>query len=137
MVAEFAGSILIEWFEKNQASLLSRGIIIEKIWKDPEATWIEPSAMIELESTNFLALLEITRFGIMTFYVLPKDDSQIQPDPQSRLILEPAAIAYRKKYDISREPNAHIWQPEIVIHNVDDYTDVLESMLQQIITNQL
>jgi hypothetical protein len=136
MAEEFAGSMMIEWFEQNRESLISRGIIIEKIWKDPEATWIEPSAMIELESTNFLACLEITRFGFLTFFVLPKDDARVQPDPQSWLILEPAAIAYRQEHDITRKPDDHTWQPEVFIHDVEDYTAVLESILQQIITIQ-
>ena len=128
----FAGEMLLEWFEQNREVLVSRGFQIDSLLRNPEAYWIEPAAMINFQTPYYLGQIEITvdgRCSIIALHLF--DDSQNWH--QNFLSLEPAAIKYRSSHSYDGDSEGVNWKPQFIINQPNDYSTILEPIINQLL----
>jgi hypothetical protein len=127
----FAGELLLEWFAQNRKDLASRGFVIESFFENPEAYWIEPAAMMNFKTPFYLGGIEVTidgRCSVIAYHSTEDDNTWYQ----HFLFLEPAAIEYRKKDWYGGNPEEVNWKPQFTIQNADDYTIILEPVINHL-----
>ncbi|NJK43872.1 MAG: hypothetical protein HC933_05925 [Pleurocapsa sp. SU_196_0] len=123
---------MLEWFEMNRELLKSRGITIHQMLSNPEAWWVEPSVLIELETSFFIGDISTTIDGRCWYHFLPKTpfDSEVEGH---FLGLDPFALEYRTRDWYGGNPNDVNWEPCFEIHQISDYDTILEPMISSLI----
>jgi hypothetical protein len=137
---QLAGELLIQWFEMNREVLLSRGITIHQLIRNPDAYWIEPSAFVSYETQFFMGDIETRIDGSSIIYFLPVGDvgraselaEQTMQLAQRFVFLEKPAIDFRRENSFQGiekdNPEVEIYE----IHSVNDYSPILELFITKV-----
>ena len=122
---------MLEWFEMNREKLQARGFVIIEVRGNPEAYWIEPSAFVSFKTPFYMGDFETTIDGRYRYFLLPngEDVSDGISNFYWFIGLDSAAIEYRRKYTYSGNEEDVNWEPQIEIHYVSDYDNILEPLI--------